>query len=192
MAENLRTSLFLDGSPIPKLQYCAIHEARSAASPYADDLENAESYGLLYSWHAIVDSRGLCPEGWHIPSDQEWQALEARVGFRWDHSGDMWQGMDQGNLLKETGTTHWLAPNNGSNRIGFSARPGGYFDNLTGEYKGIQDIANFWSTMSHNSSSAYMRRLCGANGKILRGSSLKSGGLSVRCVKGPLAAIPKW
>ena len=192
MAENLRASVFLDGSPIPKLRRCRGYENQSAASPYADNPENIEAYGLLYSWHAIVDSRGLCPEGWHIPSEQEWKALEYMIGFRWERGGDMWQGTDEGNLLKEAGTIHWLAPNNGSDRVGFSARPGGYFDNLTGKYDGIQDIANFWSTMSHNSDFAYKRRLCGANGKILQVENEKCGGLSVRCIKGPPAAIPKW
>ena len=84
---------------------------------YNNDLSNSEIYGNLYNWYAIDDGRGLCMEGWHVPSNSEWESLVTYLG-----------GDDiAGGKLKEVGTSHWDSPNLGAtNESGFTALPAGW------------------------------------------------------------------
>ena len=92
-----------------------------------DDCEeaNPDAYGRLYNWYAVVDSRGLCPGGWHVPTDDDWITLEMELGMSaFDaHSYGGWRGTDEGDKLKSSPTDNpsW----NGTNITGFSALPSG-------------------------------------------------------------------
>lgn len=106
---------------------------------------NYKTYGVLYNWFAAMSGsasssknpsgvKGIAPEGWHIPSQAEWEELIAFLGG----------GAIAGPKLKETGTIHWLTPNTGStNESGFSALPGG-FRQFSGSFININEYANFW------------------------------------------------
>ena len=89
-------------------------------SPDIDACDEAQSlaeYGRLYNWHSVDDARGLCPSGWHVPTDDEWTALETYLGAN-GHSGT------EGTALK---STSWMVHGgNGTDDFGFSALPGGY------------------------------------------------------------------
>jgi len=117
MAENLKTTKYANGDVIP--DGTGVGDLLGATEPkywfaYNDDLNNSNTYGLLYTWHTIKDSRNVCPAGWHVPSDDEWDELA---------------GYGEGYKLKETGTTHWQSPNDGAtNETGYTALPGGYRD----------------------------------------------------------------
>ena len=120
MAENLKTTKYSNGDEISSGIYIQ-----------GNDLTNLETYGALYTWTVAVDSRNICPDGWHVPSEAEWNTLLGNVQSPAE--------------LKESGTAHWFAPNTGAtNSISFTALPGGYFDGSV--TTGIQAIASFWFT----------------------------------------------
>ncbi len=83
---------------------------------YNNDILNNTEYGKLYNWFAVNDSRGLCPGGWKIPSDSAWDILVNFLGGSWAAGGK----------IKEAGSSHWNAPNDGAtNMSGLTALPGG-------------------------------------------------------------------
>jgi uncharacterized protein (TIGR02145 family) len=101
--------------------------------------ENYATYGVLYNWTAAMNGaessdanpsgvQGICPDGWHLPSDAEWKQLEMYLGMsETDVNSTGWRGTVEGGKLKEAGTTHWADPNAGANNeSGFTALPGGY------------------------------------------------------------------
>lgn len=122
MAKNLEIDTFRNGDPIPEAktdaEWLAAGSTRKPAwSYYNKDPANGKTYGRLYNWNAVNDPRGLCPKGWHVPTDGEWDILVSYLGV----------GGDAGGKMKETGTAHWEPSNTGAtNASGFSALPGGY------------------------------------------------------------------
>jgi uncharacterized protein (TIGR02145 family) len=118
MAENLRTTHYRNGNPIPTGISAWEVTATGAYSNYnySIDKDIIATYGRLYNWYAVSDSRFIAPEGWHIPSDAEWTTLMTYLG------GD---GL-AGGKLKEAGMTHWTPNNAGAtNESGFTALPAG-------------------------------------------------------------------
>lgn len=115
MAENLRTTKFNDGKsiPEPKEDFAWIQNWGEAFCWYNNDIGNKNIYGGLYNWYA-VDSKKLCPAGWHVPTNLEWSELIYTFG-----------GFPNGFSFKETGTSHWPNPNDGTNESGFTGLPGG-------------------------------------------------------------------
>lgn len=100
-------------------------------------MKNMETiYGRLYNWYTVEDSRNICPEGWHVPTDSEWALLEDYLG-----------GSEiAGGKLKEGGTSHWVNPNAGAtNESGFTALPGAarYRDGFVTD---IGYFGNWWSS----------------------------------------------
>jgi uncharacterized protein (TIGR02145 family) len=89
---------------------------------------NKVTYGLLYTWYAVDDSRTIAPKGWHVPTDEEWKELEMYLGMSQSEADDTyWRGTDEGGKLKATGTEYWNSPNEGANNeSGYSALPGGF------------------------------------------------------------------
>ena len=87
-AENLRTTVYADGSAIPEVTDSGAWAGLStgARCDYDNDASNVATYGRLYNWYAAVDAAGLCPTGWHVPTDDEWTALENFLGAN-GHSG---------------------------------------------------------------------------------------------------------
>jgi len=91
------------------------------------------TYGYLYNWYAVNDSRKLCPSGWHVPSDSEWTYLSSYLGGQSVAGGKM----------KSTGTTYWNSQSSGTtNSSGFSALPGGYRDS-NGSFGDIDTTFSF-------------------------------------------------
>jgi uncharacterized protein (TIGR02145 family) len=126
MAENLNTSIYRNGDPITT---GFITAQQGACAYYNNDASFACPYGKLYNWYACVDTRQLCPVGWHVPSYGDWVML---INFL-DPNADEWsQTNDAGGKMKSTGTLEagtglWHAPNLGAtNSSGFSGIPGGY------------------------------------------------------------------
>lgn len=120
MKQNLKTTHFRNGEPIDHISLVDWHNAFSSAyCDYEDDTAISRTYGKLYNYHAAVDSRGICPPGWHVPSDAEWQTLIAFL-----HGPAI-----AGSYLKEKGTVHWTTPNTNANDVfGFTALPAGIAD----------------------------------------------------------------
>ena len=137
-----------------------------------DSAAYAATYGKLYNWYAVNDSRGLAPLGWHIPHDLEWEDLVTCLGG----------ASIAGGALKETGTAHWQSPNSGAtNSSGFTARPGG--QRSSGGFEVVGLFARFWSINEYDATNAYMRSLNHLGPDLGTGNSPKGWGFSIRCVK---------
>ncbi len=188
MAENLNYSDSTKTASLKGKSWC-----------YDNDTDNCEKYGRLYTWAAAIDSvalandakapldcgygkscnlptqvRGVCPEGWHLPNDDEWVAMLTAVG---------WQSNENKVLKSQSG---WSGNGNGSDSSGFSALPAGYYN---GSFNHAGDEADFWSSFDHYSDYAYKMTLDN-NMKCDRGcinDERKNVGNSVRCVKDGIA-----
>jgi uncharacterized protein (TIGR02145 family) len=131
------------------------------------------TYGYLYDWYVVNDSRKLCPSGWHVPTDAEWTNLSTYLGGESVAGGKM----------KVMGTTLWNTQSVGTdNSSVFSALPGGYRDS-NGDFNDIRYYAFFWSAKDNPSGSAWFRSLDYNLGSLYRGGSPKKYGFSVRCLR---------
>lgn len=174
MAQNLKTTRYTDGGLIeyPGGNNSAWQNNTSGAYAwFNNDVAHKDIYGALYNWYA-VDTTILCPNGWHIPSNEEWNTLTTFLG-----------GMDiAGGKLKETGLLHWVDPNlDATNETGFTALPGGN-RNVDGSY-GFMGSAGHWWSDTAGILGAYDRHLYNSNGSIYQEMYNKNMGFSVRCIK---------
>jgi uncharacterized protein (TIGR02145 family) len=173
MAENLNVDHYANGDPIPEVKdYNQWSKLNSGAWCYYDnDIANRKVYGKLYNWYAVKDSRGLCPAGWHVPSDDDWTTLENYLGGREVAGGKM------------KAITGWKSPNTGaSNQSGFQGFPGG-FRNQLGSYNFIGYFGFWWSSTESYSDSAWGRELYYDSSVVYRDYYNKQLGFSVRCVR---------
>jgi uncharacterized protein (TIGR02145 family) len=176
MAENLRVTKFKNGESIettnPSQDISKVSEPKYYWSYNGKD-SLSKIYGNLYTWYVIQDPRGVCPEGFHVPSDQEWISLINSLDGN----------IEAGAKLKETDFAHWYKPNaNATNETGFSALPGGYRDN-DGKYYVLGFRGYWWSSKKNYVVMAWNTGLIYNNDILERLDFLKKNGLSVRCVK---------
>ena len=165
MKENLKAIHYADGTPLVDGNGTAASRYDTTTKYYFiynDDTSYIETYGLLYIWKAAVNGysseldlnpsqiQGVCPDGWHLPSDSEWKELEMYLGMSQEEANDRdWRGTIEGGMLKETGTSHWAFPNRGStNESGFTALPGGN-RSIIGEYEHLGERGSFWTSTNH-------------------------------------------
>ncbi len=176
MAENLRTTVYKNGDPLEFYgeDHMSWTEAGEGAYAwYGNDPNGADLYGALYNWYAVEDSRGLCPEGWRVPTDDEWENLVSELGG----------STLAGGKLKESGTIRWQHPNEGAtNESGFTARPGG-IRNEDGNYIYTGQRAAFWSSSPPGDHKAWSRILYHNSAESARNNELKERGFSIRCIK---------
>ena len=178
MKENLRVSRYRNGDLIPNVTDNTAWGTLTSGgrSWYNNDSTNNENpYGNLYNWYAVTDSRGLCPSGWHVPSDSEWDVLTNSLG-----------GLSvAGGKMKSVGTTYWISPNKGAtNESGFSALPGGCRGN-DGNFYNILGYAFFWSATEFDNANAWYRYINHNFADVYRNynDASKAGGATVRCLK---------
>jgi uncharacterized protein (TIGR02145 family) len=137
LVENLSVKHYRNGDVIPSVTDGTTWSSLSTGAycDYDNSEGNSLTYGRLYNYFTVTDSRGLCPTGWHVPGASEFTTLTAYLGGE----------TVAGGKLKETGTAHWQTPNEGAtDESGFKALPGGYrFD--TGAFDGIGSYADFWA-----------------------------------------------
>lgn len=173
---NLNVSHYRNGDVIPQvtnpIQWANL--TTGAWCYYNNDSSNGAVYGKLYNWYAVNDSRGLAPDGWHIPTDSEWISLTSCIG-----------GVGFGGKLKETGNAHWISPNTeATNSSGFTALPAGQRSFYDGTFSFLQSGTAWWSsTEAGNSSITWTRGLVNFWGTVSRNDMYKGFGISVRCVK---------
>ncbi len=187
MKENLKARNYRNGTIIPNITdgQTWINQSTGARCWHNNDSATyAATYGALYNWYAVVDANGLCPTGWHVPTDQEWQALEMSLGMGASVTLTGWRGTDEGGKMKETGTTHWNSPNIGAtNSSGFTALPGGCRDsNLNANYVNMGYNGYWWSTTAYSSPWAWYRCLSSGSSMVNRNYHGKNYGSPVRCV----------
>jgi uncharacterized protein (TIGR02145 family) len=175
MAENLKTSRFrnfdlietttpdtlnISGQSMPKYQWA-----------YSGLENNVNIYGRLYTWYSATDSRNICPNGWHLPNDEEWTILTDYLGG----------SAIAGGRLKST--LAWDDPNTGAtNEESFTGLPGGS-RNSSGPFGNTEHYGYWWSSTEKNTNNAWAQYLYYFNGSFSKNSYSKKEGFSVRCLK---------
>lgn len=159
---------------------------------------NCDIYGGLYEWHEamqyVTDSsaQGICPDGWHIPTDYEWEVMEGTVDslygigdIEWDATG--WRGSNAGTRLKQEGHSLWEPASvpgfTGNNQSGFTALPGGYRREDGGHFFMVGYYAYFWTSTQLNIYGSYSRGLTYDYNTVYRKDNSLKHGFSVRCLK---------
>lgn len=174
MAENLNIGQMIYGPVDPSdngilEKYC-----------YDNNSTNCDTYGGLYQWNEMMQyitdtvTQGICPIGWHLPTNTEWTILTNYLG-----------GLDiAGGKMKEQGTDHWNSPNTGAtNESGFTAIAGGYRHFSAGSFAQMGHSTNYWSSSTWNVNYAWNRIIYTMNNSCSVNHYGKTYGLSVRCIK---------
>ncbi len=187
MAENLKVTHYRNGDAIPNVTGGSewVSLSTGAYCAYDNNNGNVSTYGLLYNRYAVDDSRGIAPEGWHVPSDEEWKELEIYLGMSQSEADAAgFRGTDEGGKLKETGTSHWWSPNTGAtNESGFTALPGGYRSYDDGSF-GALSVTGYWlSSTEYSSTDAWIHYITYYFSAVGRDYGDKRNGSSVRLVR---------
>lgn len=185
MQENLKTTHYKNGVLIPTSLNDSswTNTTVGAYSFYNNSSSNNIVYGNLYNWYAVADPNGLCPTGWHVPADWEWNTLVKYLDSSADTTCmDCNQNTLAGGALKEIGLSHWASPNTGAtNSSGFSGLAGGIRD-VDGTYY-QKDSVGIWWCSNAAANYAYQRVLFNYSSGVQRTYGDKPYGFSVRCVK---------
>ena len=201
MKENLKTTHYADGTALTDGKGAGDISGDTTTKyyfAYYDNESYVAVYGRLYTWAAVMNgasgsetnpdrAQGVCPDGWHVPGDDEWKELEMHLGMSEKEANTTnWRGTDEGAKLKESGFNGlWRYSGTlyiGNNKSGFTALPAG--SRLYNEsFRNLGERANFWSATESFSSYAWCRRLYYNYAEVYRYDDYKSRGYSVRCVK---------
>jgi uncharacterized protein (TIGR02145 family) len=174
MSKNLDVSTFRNGDPILEIttasEWKSAGEKKNPAYCYFEfDESNGKKYGKLYNWYALNDSRGLAPEGYHIPSDAEWTILTDYLG------GEKIAG------FKMKSKDGWQNNGNGDNSSRFNGLPGGYrYGN--GTFENIGEDGYWWSSTKFGYD-AFARYLYCYTSPVYRYQTSKEKGFSVVCLR---------
>lgn len=168
LVENLKTTKYRNGDPIQNITGEPWDNLTNGAyCIYDNNDDNLPTYGLLYNWYAVNDSRNICPDGWHLATMEDWETL-AYTGLE----------------LKEEGTLHWISPNNCySENSGFTALPGGNC-NYDGYFMEQTLMGFWWTADEENTENAWCSIMTnynyGLSGWV---NADKWVGASVRCIQ---------
>lgn len=205
MKENLKVTQFPDGTPIPYITVDTIWGNQSgedkAYTYYNNNTNNeADVFGALYTWAAAVNGtdssnsvpsqiQGVCPDGWHLPSDAEWEILENYLianGYNYDTTTT-----DNKIAKSVAARILWSEnPNEGvvgnnlllNNSSGFTVLPSSHRDG-SGAFPNPGNHAKFWSTTAYNQNTSWTRNISFNSIDLFRVNYNKRNGYSVRCVK---------
>jgi len=194
-AENLRTLTYSNGDSIPQgltsAEWASITvgattiygEGSSSCVSYSpdfdacDEMQSSAELGRLYNWYAVDDARGLCPTGWHVPTDDEWTILK-------DFLTPQVFAYNEATALKST--TGWYNNGNGTDAYSFSAVPGGYRSQSNGAFQSSGLFGCWWTSSPNGSSStfsqAWYRDMTNSDTFIMRLYDHYRAGFSVRCI----------
>lgn len=140
-----------------------------------EPISSGVEYGFLYNYE---QANKVCPENWHLATDQEWKALETALGISEENSNqEGWRGTNEGQFLKSS--TQWEKRGKVASPISFRALPAGYSD---GVYQDFGKIARFWTSSESDAAHALIRELATGEDKIKRSSGEKTDFYSCRCV----------
>ncbi|MFL0670009.1 MAG: fibrobacter succinogenes major paralogous domain-containing protein [Erythrobacter sp.] len=178
LARNLAVTTFRNGDPIPRITDArawasAGSAGRPATSAYENDDARVARDGLLYNYAAIRDPRGLCPPGFRVPTDADWNALETFLG---KNVAATRMKTRSGWPMSENG------PGNGSDDVGFGGLPAG-FRTQRGDFFLGGRVAYFWSLTELSPTTTTAHMLFDYDPKIFRIAYDKAMGMSVRCLK---------
>jgi len=198
MAENLKVTHYNDNSEIPTgysgSEWTQLETDAYAVYPTDDDNASqstcgddcADVYGNLYNWYAVDDDRGVCPDGWHVPSDEEFMELEMYLGLSEEEANSTgYRGTDEGSKLagnSDLWTDGDLVNNSEFGTSGFNILPAGYRFSSNGYYTNMGYSGYFWSSSETSSNYAWYRDLSYYGSNVRRASYYKQYGFSVRCL----------
>jgi len=185
MTSNLEVTHYSDGTAIPLVTDNNAWGNLGYDNPdkgycwYNNDTAiNKDLYGALYTYVAATNGnnsganvQGVCPTGWHLPSDAEWTALTNALGG----------SIVAGGKLKAT--SGWNSGGNGTDIIGFAALPGGFRELIDGSFKNAGSYANWWSSNEYDASRSWKRNMRYNNAELYSVVNFKSNGFSVRCLR---------
>jgi uncharacterized protein (TIGR02145 family) len=185
MKENLKLSKYRNGDVIAAdLADSAWQSTNSGACvTYNYNSDYNTIFGKLYNWYAVSDSRGICPAGWHVPTDEEWYTLENFLDFTISDPTALGErGLQVGGRLKAVSEL-WAGPTGViTNSSGFSGLPGG-IRLYEGGFLLNGQIGAWWTITDSSSTEAFNRSLWYSNVGSGRGSESKKSGFSVRCIQ---------
>jgi len=174
MKENLKTTHYRNGDAIAYTPDASAWSSLTTGGycNYNNLLSNGDTYGRLYNWAAVNDSRNLAPAGWHVASYNEWLTLMNYAGGY----------AAAGGKLKETGTLHWTSPNNGTDAFGFTALPSG-LRTLAGGYEVMGYNAYWWTSTEADIVYSWGAAISYNDATLYTVVYEKPQGFPVRCVK---------
>lgn len=176
MAENLRVTRFQNGDTIPNItdneEWAALTTGAYCNYNNTNNLDTIATYGRLYNWYAVADSRKLAPISWRVPTIADWTELIEYLG------GDTIAS----NALKEVGTYHWEDPFESDNSSGFTAIPNGR-RYLAENFSGIGFYNVLWTASEYNLNQAGFLYLYYFDSKVWKGINYKQNGYAVRLIK---------
>lgn len=185
MAENLNVSKFNDGTEIPLIESNESWEKTQGAG-YCNYDNKEQNSGKLYNYHVVNNPMEIAPDGWRVPSDDDWKALESYLGMPGSELDKInWRGQSEGDLLKIKGNLEWIKFGEiwGTDSFGFSAEAGScrFYD---GSF-GIPELnkSGFWWTKTEVNNNAWFRYLDYQKSGIFRYAENKNYGFSIRCIK---------
>lgn len=180
---DLDVATYRNGDPIPQVMdpIAWVNLTTGAWCWYNNDSLSYHRYGRLYNWYAVNDPRGLAPDGWHMPTEAEWQAMETCLGED-----------SVGYRMRAAGAAHWPGPVTPTdNSSGFTGLPSG-MRSQGGTFSHIGQSAVYWSSDEGSASEAWCGRLIhNINNKGVPamvtgvGYMNKTDGYAVRCVRNP-------
>ena len=158
---------------------------------YNNDPDSCTKYGGLYQWREMMQyttqqgAQGICPPGWHLPTDEEWKVLEGAVDSQYGIGDNTWddygyRGYDAGTNLKTT--SGWNYNGNGTDLFGFSGLPGGSRNN-GGDFDGVGYDGYWWASTEGSGDFAWGRTLFCNDPEVGRYDVSKVSGFSVRCLR---------
>ncbi len=175
--ENLKTTHFMNGDQVNMISEDA--EWWGSAAPAYCNYNNiaiVDRIGRLYNWYAANDSRKLLPDGWHIPTENDWQQMIAYLGSNGFYP--------VGNKLKEAGSENWYSDNafgnSADNETGFTALPGGYRKQ---SFNMANKVGGFWSSTAVGNNQAYSYSMSYNTNDVKKAGDFKQTGWSIRAVK---------
>jgi uncharacterized protein (TIGR02145 family) len=175
MAENLKTTIYRNGEPITNVTDNAqwANLTQGAWCYFNNNNQFDCPYGKLYNWYSTVDSRNLCPIGWHLPTVAEYTTLTTFLGGL----------IPAGGKLKSNGTQYWQNPNvEATNESGFSALPS-QGRGMDGSFNGAETASYYWNSNDVGVTEAGFFYLFASTGVAYISSFGKKSGFSVRCLK---------
>jgi uncharacterized protein (TIGR02145 family) len=176
MSKNLDVAFYRNGDSIPQVTDPTVWAGLTTGAwcYYNNDPIQGNKYGKLYNWYAVNDPRKLAPQGWHIPSEPEWTALETALGG----------ANGAGGKMKEPGTLNWTTPNTeADNTSGWAGLPGGFRNNFNGTSFNVGTTGYWWSSTASNTTFALSRYLSSNVGSLISNGGNKASGYSVRCLR---------
>ena len=181
MAENLKTTRYSNGDAIPNVTDFGVWKNLSSGAwcHFSNDPANDSIYGKLYNGFVVDDSRNVCPTGWHVADQSEWNDIKNTVGF------------NPGGAMKSTGLSYWQSPNSGAtNTANFNGKGGGRRSS-TLDFFNFNEEGRWWSSTPANSVAVYEMILFYNNTSMTTSSaSNRNNGYAIRCVNDSTILTP--